>query len=271
MRFPKVMLRKHVAQQNVPSVVYSNENRCKFALYFSKFIANIRFNQGDYIMSLQFPLKTTLPEGLSNDEALIKQSVIELSKLIAWIWYGDSYLVFEDDPREIELKNFIIEIFNTQSMYAGACISYGNEQAEDVVNRLSKCIDYLFTSEKIQNDDDEKEGYVNIAPVEAKIPTLTLNELFTKINGKGFTLSSKKGKELVNKCYFIVDTTTFIGSYEDIQDKRCLPKAFISYIAFPPCYPLNDTTKYQLNKWVKEDTTKGVYIPPVFLPLGACS
>ncbi|NEO57736.1 MAG: hypothetical protein F6K54_34540 [Okeania sp. SIO3B5] len=222
---------------------------------------------------MTFPLETTLPPELQDCSGSItaRRSITQLSQLIAWIWSDDDYyLVFGKDgnekiAQEKQLKKFLIEIFTNQSIYSGAFISYGNEDAKVRADKLSTCIDFLFKS---QNDQIKKE---DIIPVEMEIPTLTLEDLFMKMNGNHFVLSLPDGQKFVNECYFIVVTNTFVGSCQIINDSNN-PKKFISYLAFPPCYPVNDQTKQDFKNWASENIQmSGSYLPPILLPLGSSS
>ncbi|NES71548.1 MAG: hypothetical protein F6K24_43285, partial [Okeania sp. SIO2D1] len=167
--------------------------------------------------------------------------------------------------QEKKLKQFLIEIFTNQSIYSGAFLSYGNEDAKMRADKLSKCIEYLFKSE---NNNITKD---DIIPVKMEIPTLTLDNLFEKMNGNKFILSSQEGKKFLDQIYCIVVTNTFVGSAKEIKDSK-EQKKFISYIAFPPCYPVNDKTKEDFKNWASENIkTSGSYLPPVLLPLGSTS
>ncbi|NEN89184.1 MAG: hypothetical protein F6K48_09820 [Okeania sp. SIO3H1] len=230
---------------------------------------------------MTFPLTTNLPPALNtyNDDDTLKEAVIQLSQLVAWTWYDDYFYAKKENKneeligKEKQLKKFVIEIFNLQSMYSVAFLSYGNETAKTAAARYSRCIEFLFKSEH------ENIDKTDIAPLEMEIPTLTLNQLFLGFNEKrnkknnnqkGFILSSKKGKELVNLCVPIVETNTFMGQFSEIKgSSKDEQKKFIARIAFPPSYPLDNTKKDILWKWVTE--VNETYLPPLLLPLGACS
>ncbi|NER07249.1 MAG: hypothetical protein F6K17_34070, partial [Okeania sp. SIO3C4] len=117
-------------------------------------------------MVMEFPLKSTLPDELRQPkyQTLIRTSVTQLSQLVAWTWYDD-YLAFGKDAnedligQEKLLKKFVIEIFINQSIYSTAFLSYNDQSAKILAEKLSTCIDHLFKSE---NDQIKPEDIIPV-------------------------------------------------------------------------------------------------------------
>ena len=224
-----------------------------------------------------------LPDGLKNNPQVIKDAVKQWSQLVAWSW--TDFLAFQNkepqDPeraaQEQTLKEFFIRIHQEQARYLYPINSYGDTTQKPNAYAASITIKKLLMG---RNDEiEELEGV-----------TLTLSEAYEQLtNQRPEVLSDETFMQMF---HLEVLTDRFSGYVRDIlvsekneilegikkiseEDLKYVEDVqYISYLAYPPCPVLCNTTvtENQLTQWIQNQDENceptADYLPPsAFLPI----
>jgi|GEM_PF-2791901 len=216
--------------------------------------------------------ENSLPKALEGDIENLKEGSIQLSRLFAWSWC--SVLAHEGDARIAEqaLKRVFIKLFKEQGRHTGAYQTYGIIDSKNAVRQYSEYLRNLFAGNhdaiKVVNDED-------VVTIKAN-PEVTLKAVLAKLSGEDLMLARET--ELLAKFAFLVTFDSYTGGIvenhvpNEGEDGDFPLYSFI--LCFPPRPALGEytVTDQQLCQWAtKTDPKEKGYLPPAYIPIGACT
>ena len=206
-----------------------------------------------------------LPKPLQNaaDEAVIKQSITDWSKIVAWTWAN--YLAFgeTEQGQEQKLKNFFI-----QTLQAQATDTYASKYG--FTDRLPFAIQQSLVITKLLLGDNDK---IPTWP-EGKEVTVTIPEVFTKLVGQ--QPGCLTSMDCLTRFHIDVITDQYFGRIREISveekdmicrelegdDLRYIERlGYVIELAYPPRPEFGPLTVTEdlLVEWM---TNSSGYLPP---------
>ena len=189
----------------------------------------------------------------------IKDVITQLAQLTAWTW--TSLLTETDRGRvkeEQKLKETYSDLLQYLAMHTTVFEHYDGVKQE-AVKAISENLKALF----LGNSIPEYNGSV------------TLDRVIDNLSHSGgfvFTRKPNFTKKFIFLARIGITGGTMIDPWEEEQSNAPIENRFLLYLCVAPRPALTEHTimEQQLRHWAINGGTEGQYIPPAFLPLGAC-